>query len=254
IAAIMDASDGLAVTTIDDEACQRHFGCDADELPRDAKRLVVVRAGGRGGKSSRLVAPKALHAAWTVPAPELRRNEAAYAFIIAPYADLADQTFAFVRGYVEGSPILSKALLGPIKARSLKLQRPDGSIACVKVVAAGRSGTQLRARTTIFAGIDEGALFRDRASGVVNDEHIYGAIAPRIIAGGQCWMTSTPWLAGIGLIEQTIAREWGDHENALCVVAPTKALRPTFDPNGKIEKAERARDPENWEREILAIP
>ncbi|HSN29413.1 MAG TPA: hypothetical protein VLT45_24150, partial [Kofleriaceae bacterium] len=255
IAAIMDAADRLPVTTIDDATCEKHFGCTVADLPRESFfRLVVVRAGGRGGKTSRLLAPKALHAAWTVPAPDLQPGEEAFAFVVAPYTDLADQTFAFVRGYVEASPVLSKALVGEPKARSLRLRRPDGTIACVKVVAAGRSGTQLRARTTIFAGIDEAALFRDRASGVVNDEHIYGAIAPRIIAGGQCWMVSTPWLANVGLIEQTIGREWGTHENALCVVAPTKALRPTFDPDGSIERAERARDPENWEREILAIP
>jgi hypothetical protein len=255
VAAIMDAADCRPVTTIDDEASLRHFGCRVSEIPRESFfRHIVVRAGGRGGKTSRLLAPKTLHAAWTVPAPELQPGEEAFAFVVAPYTDLADQTFAFIRGYVEASPVLSAALLSEPKARSLRLRRPDGSIVCVKVVAAGRSGTQLRARTTIFAGIDEAALFRDRASGVVNDEHIYGAIAPRIIAGGQCWMVSTPWLAGVGLIEKTIGEEWGSHEHALCAIAPTKALRPTFDPDGKIEAAERARDPENWDREILAIP
>src|SRR5579859_8067263 len=66
VAAIVDASEGLPVD-LPRDACIGAFGCGPEQLPREPRRTVCVSAGGRGGKSSRLLAPKALHAAWTVP-------------------------------------------------------------------------------------------------------------------------------------------------------------------------------------------
>ena len=105
IAAVCDASDGIVPTTIDDAESVEHFGCPLDDLPRAPKRTVAIRAGGRGGKTSRLLAPKSLHAAWTAPLPTLRRGEVASSLLIAPDLKLARQALSFAVGYVDGNPL-----------------------------------------------------------------------------------------------------------------------------------------------------
>jgi hypothetical protein len=81
IEAIADASEGRPVYSA---LCPKLFGCSNDNLPRCARRVVCVRAGGRGGKTSRLLAPKALHAALTVPLPTLAVGEHAVSLLVAP--------------------------------------------------------------------------------------------------------------------------------------------------------------------------
>lgn len=254
IAAIMDASEGIRPDTIDDAQSERHFGCTLDGLPTTRPRTAVVRAGGRGGKTSRLLAPKALHAAWTVPLPLLGKGEEGYSILVAPSMALARQAFSFCRGYVEASPVLRAALVSEPTQESLALRRPDGCVVRVQVFAAGRGGAQLRAKSLVFAGFDEAAFFRDEASGVVNDAELYRAVLQRVVPEGQVWIVTTPWLAGVGLVEEFIAKDFGTHEHALCAVAPTRALNPAWDPTGEVEADLRAQDPDAAEREIDAIP
>ncbi len=259
MAAVMDAADGRPVTTIDDAACLQHFGCTRAKLPRSPRRLVAVRAGGRAGKTSRLLATKALHAALTVPLPTLGRGERAVALLMAPDLTLARQILGFVRGYIEASPALRARVMNGLPgeigtADEIELRRPDGRAVLIRVRAASRGGKGGRGFVLVFAGFDEAAFFRDESSGVVNDTEIYRAAAQRLVPGAQAWIVSTPWVAGMGLLEETIAAEFGAHEHALCAVAPTRALNPTWDPDGTIEAALRASDPENAEREIDAVP
>ncbi len=254
IAAMLDASEGIAPTTIGDDEAVRHFGCSLADLPRELRRTVAVRAGGRGGKTSRLLAPKALHAAWTVPLPTLRRGEVASALLVAPDLKLARQTLSFVAGYVEGSRILSRALVEPPTKDSLELRRPDGKRVRVEVIAASRGGRGVRGRTLVFAGLDEAAFFFDEATGVVNDADVYRAVLQRVVPGGQVWIVSTPWLADSGLLETTVAKNWGSHEQALVCTAGTRALNPTWDPDGTIERDMRVQDPDAAIREIDGEP
>lgn len=254
IAAIADASAGHRPARIDDETALRHFGCRLAELPVAAPRTAVVRAGGRGGKTSRLLAPKALHAAWTVPVPTLGKGEHAYSLILAPDLGLARQTFSFCRGYVEDSATLRAALVAEPKADELTLRRPDGKLVTVRVAAATRGGKGGRGKTLVFAGMDEACFFFDEASGVVNDSEIYRAVIQRIVPGGQCWIVSTPWIALVGLLEELLAKNFGHHRQALCCVAPTRALNPSWDPDRTIEADLRENDPDNAAREIDAEP
>ena len=253
MAAIMDAAEGRPVTTIDDDAATKHFGCECAKLPRRARRLVAVRAGGRAGKTSRLLATKALIAALTVPLPTLAHGERAVSLLMAPDLVLSRQILGFVRGYVETSPAL-RAMVLRDTADEIELRRPDGLPVLIRVRAASRGGKGGRGFVLVFFGMDEAAFFRDESSGVVNDTELYRAAAQRLAPSAQAWVVSTPWVAGMGLLEDTLAADFGAHEHALCAVAPTRALNPTWDPDGTIEAALRLSDPDNAEREIDAVP
>lgn len=253
VGAIIDASEGVS-PQIDDVTAEKHFGCKVEWLPKKPARTVVVRAGGRGGKTSRLLAPKAIHAAWTVPLPTLGKGEEAYSLLIAPDLGLARQALSFCKGYIEASPTLSAALVCEPTKDEITLRRPDGKICKIAVRAASRGGKGGRAKTLVFAGLDEACFFRDEATGVVNDSEIYRAVLQRIVPGGQCWIVSTPWVAGIGLLEDLLAKNFASNDNALCCVAPTRALNPSWDPTGEIEKDLRENDPDAAEREIDAEP
>lgn len=254
IAAIADASDGTLVTTLGDDACTTYFGCAPAGLPVVQRRTVAIRAGGRGGKTSRLLAPKAIHAAWTVDLPTLNPGEVAVALIVAPDLKLGRQAFSFVKGYVDASPVLRAALVGKPRKMDLELRRPDGKIVRIEVLAATRGGGAVRARTLVFAGMDEACFFFSEDDGVVNDSEIFRAVLQRVVPGGQAWIVSTPWVADVGLLETTLAKNWGTHEYALCATAPTRAMNPTWDPTGEIENDLREQDPDAATREIDAIP
>lgn len=252
VAAIVDASEGRRPDTIDDATSERYFGCGLDALPRERRRTVAVQAGGRGGKTSRLLAPKALHAAWTVPLPTLGADEHAVALIVSSELVFARQALSFCVGYVSQSPALSAALVGEPGADSLTLRRPDGGLVDVRVRAAGARGKGGRAFTLVGAFLDEACFFFDE-SGVVNDREIVRACSPRIVPGGQLWMVSTPWIEGVGVLEEELASNWGAHAETLAVRGVgTRALNPTWDPTGEIEAKERRVDPENADREIGA--
>jgi hypothetical protein len=258
VGAIVDASEGTEVE-LDDAACRRIFRCARLELPRVARRLVVVGAGGRGGKTSRLLAPKAIHAAWTVPLPTLAAGEVAVSLLIAPKRRLARQGFAMVKGIIARSPVLSAAVVDETRGAmlSITLQRPDGTRVRIEVGSADRGGQDARAYTLVFCGMDEAAFFYADDSYTATDADIFDAAFQRIVPGGQLWIVSTPWIDGVGVMEAYIASDWGTHVNALVAARiGTRELNPTWDPDGEIERAIRARPggDEIADREILAIP
>ncbi len=254
VAAIVDAAQGIRPGTIDDATCERYFGCPLDGLPKIARRVLALCAGGRGGKTSRLLAPAALYFALTVPLPTLRRREHAVSLILSSEVAFARQALTFAAGYVEASPKLRRLLVGKIAADKLTLRRPDGKLVDVRVRAAGARGKGGRAFTLCFAALDEACFFYD-ASGVVSDTETYRACIQRIVPGGQLWMASTPWIDGVGKLEETLAANWGNHAAALAVRGVgTRALNPTWDPDGTIEADLRRDDPENARREIDAVP
>jgi hypothetical protein len=110
VCAIVDASEGRAPEGIDDATAQRVFRCGRLALGTGiVPRIVLLGAGRRGGKTSRLLAPKMVHAAWTVPLPDLAPGEIARSLVIAPDLDLADACFNYAKGICESSPVLRQA-------------------------------------------------------------------------------------------------------------------------------------------------
>jgi hypothetical protein len=157
-------------------------------------------------------------------------------------------------GMSKAAASCSRALVEAPTREGLELRRPDGKRVRIEVLAASRGGRAVRGRTLVFAGMDECAFFYDESTGVVNDADIYRTVLQRVVPGGAVWLVSTPWLAETGLLEQSIAKNLGTHETALAVVAPTRALNPTWDPTGEIERDMRDQDPTAAAREIDGIP
>lgn len=270
IAAIVDASEGTSVAWAPPALVQALFACPAHALPSERRRVVAVSAGGRGGKTSRLLAPRAVYAAWSTPlrlpgapvdprwplAQEIAKGERPVALILASKKKLARQAFRLALGIVEGSPVLKRALVGEATKTSFSLRRPDGIIVDIEIGVADAGGQNARSMTLVFCGLDEASFFRGEGY-AVNDEDVFSAAIQRVVPYGQIWIVSTPWIEGEGLLERFIADEWGRHVNALVVArAGTRMLNPTWDPDGSIERTERARPggAENANREILAIP
>lgn len=262
VAAICDASEAREIQ-LGREICEEVFGCLPDYLPKMPPRTVVVRAGGRGGKTSRLLAPKAIHAALTVPLPTLRKGEHAWSLIIAPDKSLAMQALNFARGYIAERPELAKRVVNTAKGAAdgevgttecITLRRDDGHLVDLRIGAATRGGKAARGKTLVFVGLDEAAFFYSDDGYTVTDAEIYRAAIQRLVPGAQLWVVSTPWIEGYGVMEERIAADWGKHEHSLVAVGGTRALNPTWDPDGTIEADMRANDPDNAAREIDAIP
>lgn len=266
MAAIVAASEGAPVT-LDDDTSKAVFGCTADKLPRTARRVVGIRAGGRAGKTSRLLAPKALHCAWTVPLPNLRRGEYARALITAPDMDFAKQVINYCRGYIEDSPLLRNHAIGVGDEEEgevgtverIGLRRPDGHLVEIAIKAASGKGKTGRSRTLVFAGFDEAAFFNageSRSGGayVVDEDELFGAVIQRVEPGGQVWLVSSPWVEHFGFLEKLIDANLGNHRDALVATAGTRKLNPNWDPNFEIEGPMRRNTPEKAMREIDAIP
>jgi hypothetical protein len=264
LASVMDAADGLPVTTIDDDTAMRIFGCQRDALPRRRHRVLALLAGGRGGKTSRFAAPLAIYSAKYVPTPTLRRGEYARALAMAPDKDLARQIIDYCRGYIAESRQLCSMLADPpplddrdeideSKIGALEriaLRRPNGQLVEIAVKAAGRGGVGARSRTLVCALLDEASFFRAKGTGVINDQEIYRAAIQRVVPAGRLLLSSTAWVENQGVLEEKIRDNWGKHDSALVARAGTRDLNPTWDPDGSIEADMRKTDPENAAREI----
>lgn len=259
IEAICDASEGRPVHSA---LGPKVFGCANDNLPAEPRRVVVVQAGGRGGKTSRLLAPKALHAGLTVPLPTLAPGEHAVSLIVAPRQLEALQALSFVRGILESRDELRALVVNRSvhrgaerlgAAECITIRRPqDGRLVDIRIGVASSGGLSARAKTLVFAGLDEAAFFR--AEGELTDKALYQAAIQRVVPGGQVWMVSTPWIEGFGMMAELFQADFGRHEHTLCATGPTRLLNPTWDPDGTIEKHLRTTDPDNASREIDAIP
>ncbi len=261
VEAIADASEGRAVTSIDEATCHRVFGCTLAALPRRRPSEVAVRAGRRGGKTSRLLAPKALHAALLVVLSSVVAGEEAAAVIVAPQLREARIVLRYIRGICESKTELAAMVINKTGEKigtsdRIALRRPDGKVVEIIVAAAGGGGQAVRAKTLVFVGLDEAEFFT--TGGEASDADVLEAARfgfEDSTDGPQVWMVSTPWVDGEeGALAGAFAKDFGRHTDTLCATAPTKLLRPTWDPSGQLEARERRRDPDRASREIDAVP
>jgi hypothetical protein len=264
VRAIALASDARPDEIQDDALCRKLFGCGPDILPRKKPRVVVLRSGGQCGKTSRLGAPKVLHGAICVDLPNVLKGQEPRALITAPDTDLAMAARGYIRGFILESKILRSMLTDPLPDDAedeesvgttyrIGLRRPDKRLIDIRIKAANRSGTGGRSRTLTGALLDECAFYLG-AEYKVSDAEIFGAVEPRVVPGGQTWLTTSANIEGYGLVEGIIESEFGKHETALVVLASTRLMFPGWDPNYEIETPMRKRDPDRAQREIDGEP
>lgn len=263
--AIVDAAEGHR-PKLDDVRSLAIFGCTPDQMPCKGKpyRNVVLGLGRGAGKTSRLLAVKCVHAAWTTDLSTISPDDEAVCLLIGPKMKHAKQAFRFVLGVINRSPVLKAAIARDERGRMMvskeriSIKRPDGRIVRIEIAAASRGGDMARGYTVIFAGMEEACFFRSEDSAAVNDRAIYDAITGASRGVRQVvWIVSTPWIEGVGLMEEFIARESGVHEHALVVArVPSRWLNPHVDPSGEVEAARRAMPGGDIDvdREFYAIP
>lgn len=242
-----DRVDPCDLSEADRSIARQLFG-DVATVPEAAREVINIAAGARAGKSYVLSALRLLHLALLVNLAVLAPGETAVGLIVAPTLKLARQTLGYIRGACQ-HPVLSHMLLNDA-AESLKLRRPDGYVVSIECLAAGAKGAAVRGRSLVGAVLEEAAMFRDAETGVVNDAEIYRAVAPRVIAGGQVIIPSTPW-AEVGLLWELHRQNHGHPTTALAIHAPTLLLRDDEHTRSYV-KREEERDPVNAAREFGA--
>lgn len=265
--AIVDASDGRP-DLIDAALCRTLFNCDPSGMPTEPPRIVGIEAGRRCGKTSRLLAPKAVHMAWTVKLPNLLKGEIARVAVVAPDLDTAMATMNYVKGIIGSSDVLRGSVVGNSGDEDedigtvgrVVLKRPDGKLVDIVVRAASRGGKTVRSRTLAGLIMDEACFLYADDGHTVTDRAIFDAAMPALEPGAQAWLASTPWIEGEGLLEEIIAENWKHGTQGKTGIAAarvgTRLLRPTWDLDHSIENALRAGADGNatTDREICAIP
>ncbi|KYG11420.1 hypothetical protein BE21_57560 [Sorangium cellulosum] len=254
IQAIALASEGLDIPRklISDAEVQALFRCARSDLVGINPKVIEVGAGRRGGKTANLLAPKCVHAAWTTPVPNLKPGEIARSVIISPDTDQSGACFNYCQGIVESSPVLSRAIV-KTTTEEIVLRRPDGKMVEIVVGAASRGGKAARSRSVVFAGLDEAAFFYPEGSHVANDKDIYDAVLGTIkfLEFAQVWIVSTPWIEGVGVMEEIIEEHWGNPGFALVAARVSSYTLRGIKDDGSLRGG---MEEDAYRREILAQP
>ena len=218
------------------------FG-DIETVPTSARGVALHLCGARGGKSYILCALRLLYLALTVPLDRLAPGELASALIVAPDLRLARQTYRYVRGACEHPRIAAQAT--DVTRESLTIQRACGRRVQIECLPATRGGSAVRARSLVGFALDEAAFFRN-ADFKINDDEIFRAVAPRVVAGGQGIIASTAW-ADTGLLWDLFSANWNHPQTCVAARCPTLLLNPS---KAADVARERERDPVNAAREF----
>lgn len=224
------------------------FGNYQGPISELARQIVVAVCGARGGKTRTLIALRILYGALVRDLSGLGKGEEACGLIVAPRLSLAKQAYRYILGEIKAHPALTDMLMRETK-EGLAIRRPDGYIVSIEVVAASSKGTTLRGRSLTDAAFDESAFFRGEDY-QVSDVELFKAISPRVMAGGQMIIASTPWSKD-GLLWDYFTDNYGKPRTAIAVHAPSLALRHDKKLSMLID-LERERDPDNAKREYDA--
>lgn len=230
----MDLSD-------DEKAIARALFGPVDRIPQAAHGLVCVVAGGRSGKTY-FLALHLLFQALTVDLSQLAPGEKAVGAVIAPRLEEAMQSIAYISGALKADEDLAALVVRDV-AGEVEILRETGQTVVLRAVAAGAGGIGGRGKSLVGVFLDETCFFRDAASGVVNDEAVYKAASPRVMAGGCTVIASTPWTSA-GLLYAFHKSDFGAPKTALVAHASTRTMR-TASHILEIVAREEARDPEN---------
>lgn len=230
------------------EMAGRLFG-PVDSVPVEARLVLAIVKGARIGGSYIFGGLYSLWRSLTANLSSLAPGEQGVGLIVAPDLRLARQVLRYALGAAESVPSVSR-LIESSSTDSFVIVRPnDGARVAIECLPATRGGSAVRGRSLVSAVLSEAAFFRD-SSAVVNDSDVFRAVMPRVMPGGLTILESTPW-AEAGLLYDLFTQNFGDPSSALVAHAPTLTMRPD-ERTSAIVANERARDPENAEREFDA--
>lgn len=225
----------------DERAIARALFGPVDRIPQAARGLVCVVAGGRSGKTY-FLALHLLFQALTVDLSQLAPGEKAVGAVIAPRLEEAMQSIAYISGALKADEDLAALVVRDV-AGEVEILRETGQTVVLRAVAAGAGGIGGRGKSLVGVFLDETCFFRDASSGVVNDEAVYKAASPRVMAGGMTVIASTPWTSA-GLLYGFYKSDFGRPTTALVAHASTRTMR-TAPHILEIVAREEARDPDN---------
>lgn len=232
----------------DDREIARELFGDVDVFPPEARNVLALVKGARIGGSYIFVAFYSLWRALTADLTGLAAGERASAVIIAPDQRLGRQALRYCSGAIAKVPAIAR-LVQRSTADAVELRRPDGHAVAIETLPATRGGVAGRGRTLVSAALDETAFFRSEEF-TVNDQEVFRAVEPRIIDGGMCVLSSTPW-GEIGLLFNEFQHNFDNPTSAIACRAPTLLMRPSLRMRAIVAR-ERFRDEENARREFDA--
>lgn len=234
------AFDGVQVADLtgEDRAWAVKIFGDLPRMPEEewafVRMVLCIVAGGRSGKTY-LSSLRLLHLALTIPL-NLAPGEQAFAVVIAPRLEEAGQSLRYIAGAARKHPEIKRCIVSDT-TEALVIRRPqDGQTVAITPQAAGAGGIGGRGKTLVAVLMDETCFFRDRSTGVVNDDAIFDAAEPRVIEGGQTIVASTPWVAR-GLLHRKWKENHGHPKTALSAHASTRNMRTNKLQLRKVENA-----------------
>jgi hypothetical protein len=211
-------------------------------VPRYYRQVTAV-CGARGGKDSRIAAPRALYEAlFGGHEKKLGVGEKGLVVLVAQDAEAAGIAFGYVEGYLKANPALNKQVATYL-TRAIVLKNGI-TVKCFPSTAAS-----IRGYTVVAAILDEVAYFR--VEGAVNsDEDIEVAVLRGMgTLGGPLLKISTP-SGQAGILYRDVKRAWGkDDPDLLVFKATTEMMNPSFP---ALEEMARNMTPARFAQEFLA--
>ena len=214
--------------------------------PRINFPTVVVIAGARAGKDSRLVAPTALYEA-VFGGHSISKGETPTIALYAQGKDAATVTFNYISDYATKSPRLSEMVEGePLRTR---LTLDNGFV--VRTFPATRIAA--RAFSLPVAVLNESAFYRFEGSANADVEILTSVRRGMLnFPRRKLLIVSTPY-SKAGILYDHFRRFYGrdDSQDVLVWRAPTSFMNPSITEE-RLEEERRVMDPAHFAREYLA--
>jgi hypothetical protein len=230
----------------DRDAAHRLLG-NVETIPPELLTVVEWVKGARIG-GTWLASLRLLHLALTIDLSSLAAGEVAFALLVGPDMRLPRQGLRYVIGALKSRPELA-AMLVAESTDSCSIRRPDGREVVCEIMPATKGGSAVRGRSLVGALFTEASFFRDKDF-AINVDDVYRGVLPRILAGGQLILETTPW-AQLGLVYELFDANYGKPTTCVAAHCPTLLMRSDPRTVALVER-ERNRDPENARREFDA--
>lgn len=239
------------------ELAREMFG-GVDEFSATIRRTIVMEMGRGSGKTT-LSAAWLLYSALLTDMSSCGPGDVPLSVCIAPDKPTAKIAIEMVREMMRNNQLLERLIVHDkvnSTAPSITIRRPAGGpgagrLVRIAAVAASRGGASIRGRSILSFLLDEAQFFAsDEFTAAVNDRHIYGALAWRLVKGGKGIFISTPWPVET-MMQELMADNFGHPRTAVAARATTPVMRSNSPEVLEMIEQEMIKDPENAAREIF---